>query len=470
MGKSSDTIWGMIMSLVVFIFAMPLQVVSQYSISGTVNNGAGGKIVLSRLYGEETINLDSVLLKKDCSFRFVFPDSQYVGVFRITAGNRENDFIFNHENIVFETDTSKRGKVNILKSVENTEYYNFLAKTTLLNDSIEKLTAKGNVLYEKDPKGNADELKKLAKQIGNVETLIRKISADEVADHPDMFASKLIRSKLLPDFKAYMKKKDAGHYPNEAAFLKEHFFDNVDFTDSTLLHSAVIFDKIGEYFQYYADPPSEDAYRKCIDFILVRTEANKNVNDYVMNTLIHTFEHTDWDGAYSYVAEKYLAKNTCGDDQKAKSLVQKTNTIKALKAGNKAPSIKSTDLSGKEIALDSIKSDYTLVLFWASWCEYCEKAIPEVENLYQIYSSKGLKILAVSLDTVRQNWSVATKIYNIPWINTCDLKGLESPAIKDYNVWRTPTFYLLDKDKKIIERPLNTAILKSTLKSLEWKN
>ncbi len=449
---------------------MPLPGNAQYSISGTINGCAGKKVVFSRMYGKEIIGIDSVFLPKNCTFKFAFPDTQYVGVFRITLGKTDNDFIFNKENIVFATDTNHAGKVIILKSDENIQYYSFIAKTRLLNDSIEKLTQKGNALYNKDPKGNAATLKKLALQIDDLSAQLRKQAETQIRMHPGMYATRLIKAKLLPDFDAYMKRKDAGEYPNEAAFLKEHFFDNIDFSDSTLLHSEIIFEKIGEYLQYYADPPSEAAYKKCIDFILVRTDVNKNVSEYVMNTLIRSFDHTDWEGVYSYIVEKYLAQTTCSDEQTSKSLAQRSSTINALKTGNKAPSIKSTDVQGKEIALDSIKAKYTLVVFWASWCEHCEKALPIVEELYKTYSPKGLEVFAVSIDTVRQEWLSATNRFKFPWINTCDLKGIDGPSVAAYNVWRTPTFYLLDKDKKIIERPISTVILEGTLKDLKWGN
>jgi hypothetical protein len=69
---------------------------------------------------------------------------------------------------------------------------------------------------------------------------------------------------------------------------------------------------------------------------------------------------------------------------------------------------------------------------------------------------------------MKQNWEEASKRYNIQWINTCNLKGFESPVIKDYNIWQTPTFFLLDADKKIISRPVNTTRLDAELNKIKW--
>ncbi len=390
----------------------------------------------------------------------------YVGIFRISLRGKSFDIIFNKENVVIESSQAQTGNFKIIASEENKLYWTFLSKTILINDSIRQITSEGNKLYKEDPKTNSDKLKKLYKQITELELKKQKLIDSLISVNPDLFATRIIKASLMPDFKAYMKKKDAADYPNEAEFLREHFFDNVDFADSNMLHTEIIYDKIGDYLWYVANPPSIDSYKKAIDFILIRASKNNNIYDYVINTLLKSFYHSDWDDVYSYVVEKYISQSTCYNDEKAKALIEKSNIIKTLKPGNKVPEIISTDVNGKETILDSIKSPYTLVVFWASWCEFCEKAMPEIKNIYSLYKPKGLEIFAYSLDSAKQNWIDATNRFNISWINTSDLKGYKSFPVKGYNIWSTPTFFLLDKDKKIIAKPASVYILKEVLKGI----
>jgi len=454
-----------------FVLLFPVIALSQSNIlSGNVTNGKGKKIIFSRVYGKETFSMDSVVINDNGTFRFIFPDSLYTGLFKLSVNKNEFNIIYHHENIAVEVNPSQHEKIKILSSEENKAFYTFLDHSSALDDSINYLTLIGKKLFEISPDKNRNDLKKIAKQIGDIETAKIKFADSLTSKHPDLFASKMIKASLMPDFKTYMKKKDAATYPSEAEFLREHFFDNIDFADSNLLHTDIIFNKIGEYFQYFADPPSVDAFKKAIDFILIRAVANKNVYNYVMNTMLKTFDHSSWEEVYSYVADKYISQNSCTDDSKIKKLSAKSNAIKALRIGNKSPEIRSTDLNGKVVILDSVKSPYTLVLFWASWCDFCEKAMPDIKNIYAKYKMKGLEIFAVSLDSVKQNWILATNKYAIPWINTCDLKGFRSRVIVDYNIYSTPTFFLLDADKKIIARPVNTAILKEELEKLKWNN
>jgi len=462
-----------IITVIFLILSIPLAVFSQslYSVSGKLNGCTKKMIFFSRVIGKQTVKVDSMKPDAGCNVHFVFPDSNYKGVFRISDGDSNYaNIIFNKENISFETAAANlSAKMKIIESAENKEYYEYLRKSVPIDDSINLMTDIGQKLYDVNHSKVTPELNKVAKKISALEQEKRKLNNSLVDSHLGYFATKVIHAMLPPDYKEFQKNNEASEYPNENAFLREHFFDNIDFADSNMLHTSVIFDKIGQYFQYFASPASTDAYKKVVDFILIRAAANKDVEGFVMNTLMSTFDHTKWDDVFSYVVEKYLASNTCGDDSKRKKLSEKDNIIKALKQGNKAPSILAADLNGKEISLDSVKAKYTLIMFWASWCEFCDKAMPDVRSIYSTYKSKGLEIYAVSLDSIKQNWEEASRHYVIQWINTCNLMGFESPVIKDYNIWQTPTFYLLDANKKIISRPANTNRLKNELGKINWE-
>jgi thiol-disulfide isomerase/thioredoxin len=439
-----------------------------YSVGGTVNGCKQNKIFLSWINGKQIKKADSTLLDNNCSFSFMMP--AYTGVLRISMTDSDYaDIIFNNENIQINFASSQLSSgAEIIKSEENKIYFDFLSQTNSIEDSANALISLGQQLYDADPSGNVATLKKLMKQIDELRKRKNNICFKISDENKNLYASKLIKAAIVPDFAEYKKNKDAASYPNEAAFLKEHFFDYTDFSDSTLLNSDVFFKKCGDYIGYFADPPSTLAYNDCIDFILVRAQSNKNVYTYVVNTMVSTFEHSGWEDVYLHIVEKYNEASTCSDNTLAKELNSTSSIIKLLKEGNKAPSIKIPDLSGKMQILDSLNSKYTLVLFWASWCEFCEDAMPELKKIYEAYQSKGFEIFAVSCDSIKEEWQAASKKYDIKWLNTCDLKGFKSEAIINYHVWQTPTFFLLDKDKKIIAKPLNTAALKKELEGLEF--
>jgi peroxiredoxin len=55
-----------------------------------------------------------------------------------------------------------------------------------------------------------------------------------------------------------------------------------------------------------------------------------------------------------------------------------------------------TALDGKTYTLDGLRGKVVLLNFWATWCPPCRREMPDMEKLYQRYTSKGLVVLAVS--------------------------------------------------------------------------
>lgn len=72
----------------------------------------------------------------------------------------------------------------------------------------------------------------------------------------------------------------------------------------------------------------------------------------------------------------------------------------AVTTGEVAPSF---SLSGPQgaITLDSIRArgEWTYLDFWASWCGPCKQSFPWMNEMHAKYGGKGLRIVAVSVDT-----------------------------------------------------------------------
>lgn len=66
--------------------------------------------------------------------------------------------------------------------------------------------------------------------------------------------------------------------------------------------------------------------------------------------------------------------------------------------GSPAPDFRLMDLQGKPVALSDYQGKVVLLNFWATWCGPCRVEMPAMEALYRGMRSKGLEILAVSVD------------------------------------------------------------------------
>ena len=101
--------------------------------------------------------------------------------------------------------------------------------------------------------------------------------------------------------------------------------------------------------------------------------------------------------------------------------------------------------------LTNLTTPYTLVVFGASWCPKCLEELPKLIQNYVKWRNLGVEVVYISLDTAQQVFEQSVKSY--PFFAYCDYKKWESQVAKDYYVFGTPTFYLLDAKRKILMRP-----------------
>jgi peroxiredoxin len=61
-----------------------------------------------------------------------------------------------------------------------------------------------------------------------------------------------------------------------------------------------------------------------------------------------------------------------------------------------APDFTLKDLNGSEVNLSDYLGKNVILNFWATWCGYCKKQLPYLEEVYEKYSDAGLTVLAVN--------------------------------------------------------------------------
>lgn len=61
-----------------------------------------------------------------------------------------------------------------------------------------------------------------------------------------------------------------------------------------------------------------------------------------------------------------------------------------------------TLLDGAVLDLTALRGKVVVLEFWASWCPFCAKQNPLIEALYREYKTRGLEVVAVSIDKSRK--------------------------------------------------------------------
>ncbi|HEY0177435.1 MAG TPA: TlpA disulfide reductase family protein [Pedobacter sp.] len=98
----------------------------------------------------------------------------------------------------------------------------------------------------------------------------------------------------------------------------------------------------------------------------------------------------------------------------------------------------------KKIKLSDYKGKYVILDFWSSTCGPCLRMAPYVKQLYDTYRAKGFEIIAISLDTKKEDWIAAMQKHDISGVQVSSLKGAEDPFAEYYGIFQMPAMVLID--------------------------
>jgi thiol-disulfide isomerase/thioredoxin len=198
-----------------------------------------------------------------------------------------------------------------------------------------------------------------------------------------------------------------------------------------------------------------------------KTQGSDETFQYVVRYLLNHYQKSNimgMDEVFVHMAEKYYLSGKADwvDSTTLAKMRDRVSKIKPNIIGKKAPELKVINTSGEHTSLHDVESKYTLVYFWEPTCSHCKKLTPKIYDLYQDYSRDQLEVFAVYTQTDRQEWLKYLNNKGLDWINTYDPKYLSNFRQK-YDVYSTPTVYLLDKDKTIVAKRLGFESLKKML-------
>ncbi len=238
-------------------------------------------------------------------------------------------------------------------------------------------------------------------------------------------------------------------------------FRNTDYTDARLYKSGLLADLIESHFWLIENSGrSLDSVfiemNRSIDIMIENLLPDGQKLNEISNHLFKLLEKRSLFRSSEYLALKLLNEQGCtlNDD-----LSNQLEHYRAMKIGNTA---KDFAFEGDVLApkshqdnlptrLSDIKSKYKLLVFGASWCPACPSELTQIASFYKKWKSLGVDVVFVSLDEDRATFKEFAGAF--PFTSVCDYKKWESPVVKDYYIFATPTMYLLDENNEIILRP-----------------
>jgi thiol-disulfide isomerase/thioredoxin len=387
--------------------------------------------------------------KVDSEGNFVFENKKRpYGLYALYGGTKKRkvDLILNKEDDLFFTfNNNTFTSYSVDNSLENAILFKYKTEQRKLKRSVGPFRnkLKNRALPSERRAGINDTINMMEKSFfEGTNQLINK--------HPNTFFSTMI---LAGDPAKKVSQKD--------------YFNDIDFTDDRLTRTPVLSKRYTDYIIKFGKG-QKYTLMDCVDNIMEKAKANQTVYEFSAYSLLEGFYNSGYQEISDYILSEYIFGEDCGGFNVSDVLKQRSNGIKRLSVGNIALDITAKNDKFKDISLKDIanKNKYTLLMFWSSTCHHCEQQMPMMSEVYKKYNPEGFEIYSVSLDNNSNNWKKALQKNNMNWINTCDFLGWDSPITETYKIIRTPSFFLVDKNMKIVSKPLHVKQVEPLLKEL----
>jgi thiol-disulfide isomerase/thioredoxin len=426
------------------------------------------KIYLGSNYGKGRALMDSAILDEKGMGVFKGNTKLTGGIYFVVSPQYSILFevlISDQQHFSIVADTAKKDDVKITGSADNDLFRTY-----------------SKVSNEKGKKLNDLELQYKAATTKADSTRLRDliIAADkDLQDYRNSIIKQYPKSLLAMLFNT-MKRPTAPEIPIVKGvpdssypyrYVKDHFWDDVNFNDDRLLRTPFFEPKLDDYFKYYVSPDPDSIIAE-VKYILLYARTGKEIFPYLLTKFTNKYINPEFmgqDKVFLYLFENFYAK---GDTvllnaASKKTITERAYSMMANQLGQPAPLLDLTDTTGKSVSLYNLKSPFTIVAFWDPNCGHCKEEIPRLDSFYQAkWKKQGVAVFSVNIyDNEIPAWKkflVEKKISNT-WTQAYQTKASRTaeekagkPNYKQlYDVYKTPTIYLLDKDKRIIAKQLS---------------
>lgn len=428
-------------SLFIIIFHLLIFTTStaQHTITGQIKPVENLKTMLlyktegAFQYYKASSKIDSLGL-----FGFALPKEFENGSYKLVYDTRNNNYvniIFNNENISFVFDPKNLiNTIHFYDSEENTLFFDYVRtinKRYLELDSIQK------AYYENPREDLQNKYIYKRKEIDAYQNYFEKQSKGKIANH------------FIKSFVKYLSKTPLNSKKEYYSLLKDNYLSSINFQDSVLRNSSFILDRLIEYVfdlnEITARKNKTKLDVKMIDKALSKIEPSKFKDEVIYSLTSSAFDpyKSTYDILLNHLYNKYYIK--LPKEAKTESFTKKVKAKLKVIVGKQAPMF-----NFEKGNLYEIQEDTTLLIFWSTTCSHC---LIEAPKIYEaLKTRKNLKIIMIGLEDEYSDWENVS--VSFPKSIQIQSKGKwDSEMAKKYNVKGTPSYFILDKNKKIILKP-----------------
>uniref|UniRef100_UPI0037C00A93 thioredoxin-like domain-containing protein n=1 Tax=Flavobacterium sp. TaxID=239 RepID=UPI0037C00A93 len=285
-------------------------------------------------------------------------------------------------------------------------------------------------------------------------------------------------------------------------YYKKHFWDNVNFKANETMRNPFFFNKLKKYFETVI-VQNPDSIVVELDRILEKTEKGSDLKKTLLAHFINYYETSKimgFDKVFVHLSDAYLKKGEGAgiykDETVINSIIKRADLLKPLLVGSIAPELyliqvkdyaainkmgfntikDSNDVTNKYysnvdeinkmfLTLQSVTSDYIILVFWDVDCGHCQTEIPKLLAVYNDLIKQEKNVKVISVYTMHDgekflNYTIKNGLTN--WTNVYDGVYINN-LINKYDVYSTPVIYILDSNKKIIAKKISVEQVKEII-------
>ncbi len=393
------------------------------------------------------------------------------GIYLFVPPNKKYfDFVVGVEqNFSLETDTTDYIKnMKVKGSEENKSFFEYQSFMISKQKQIEPLREQ-----LKSIKKSKDSTKLLQDKMSAIDLEVKTYQSNFIKNHPATFVAKLFKAMeepVIPDAPLLPNGSKDTIFPYH--YYKAHYFDNIDLTDDRMLRTPIFFNKIKNYMdKWTAQTP--DSLNVSADYLIEHSKPNKEMFKYMVwwTTLTYeTSKNMGMDAVFVHIVDKYYKTKQAYwvDSTQLYKISEKATILKPILIGKRAPEISMPDSLGEYISMSNIKAKYTIIVFWDQGCGHCKKEIPKLMELYNKIKSKGVAVYAIETEDKADEWKKFIKDNKLNWINVREPDHYRrAVAKKIYDIQSTPIIYLLDENKIIKAKHIDSEQLGGIIEMLE---
>lgn len=434
--------------IIIFSIVLFSQIaIGQNFVKGTMNSASKNYnwVILYQLKGARQVYIGNSTLN-DGAFNIAIPATASKGMYRLMYKMDQKsqvDFIYNKQNVELTFNPkAPKTSVKFLVSDENKLYNNYLIKTTVFEQKLDSLQLEYfNAKGEKAKSEISNIYTKTLKKYKEIQQLYQTKSKGLQANHFIIADEVYFPSKILNTPQEFLNSK------------KQHYFDFVNFKDETLKNSIFITEKVIDYVFYLSI--SEDVsvqkllYKQAIKEVEAKTGNDLQLKSDLLTSILYNFTQQENYSLMKYVLNIYtkMPKNFQSEE-----VILVTKDKLKLALGNTAPDFSWNENGVTKKLSDLNVADHYILVFWSTTCSHC---LHEIPLLYKFSKTlKNVHVIGFTLENDDLGFKKYSKMYP-EWTNILGLKRWQNKTARTYEIRATPTYFILDKDKKIVAEPIH---------------